>query len=138
MKKNGPNDVDYIYFYFIDTFHMKKYKHNKSLKTRKKNTRLKDAKTSIYETFNSWIRPINFFLDSLRPQSHKFWMEKNLPLLKYYLAFPSSYHFPALHGPITLIFDIYLYPIYIYIKYALTCIRSGSHSDSLIFIAWVS
>ena len=55
---------------------MKNHKCSKSVRTRKEKIRLKDVKTSICETFNSWLRPMNFFLNSLRPQSHKFWVEE--------------------------------------------------------------
>lgn len=76
VDKTKSDGFDHIRFYLVDTFHMKNHKCSKSVRTRKEKTRLKDVKTSICETFNSWLRPMNFFLNSLRPQSHKFWIKE--------------------------------------------------------------
>ena len=82
------NAFDNIEFFLVDTFHMKNHKCHKNSRTRKEKKRLKNVRTSICEAFNAWLRPMNFFLNSLRPHSHKFWVQEaitfynaNLPSL---------------------------------------------------------
>lgn len=66
-----------IKLYLVDAFHMKNHKCSKCKRTRKEKKRLKGISTSVCETFNAWLRPLNFFLNSLRPHSHKFWVEES-------------------------------------------------------------
>ena len=70
------NAFDNIEFFLVDTFHMKNHKCHKNSRTRKEKKRLKNVRTSICEAFNAWLRPMNFFLNSLRPQTHEFWVEE--------------------------------------------------------------
>ncbi len=55
---------------------MRNHKCEKSVRTRKDKARLKNVRTSACEMFNAWLRPMNFFLNSLRPHSHKFWLQE--------------------------------------------------------------
>ena len=65
-----------IKYYMVDCFHMKNHRCSKSTWTPKEKKRAKNVRTNMSETFNAWIRPLNFFLNSLRPHSHKFWVEE--------------------------------------------------------------
>ena len=40
--------------------------------------RAKDVRTNMSESLNAWVRPLNFFLNGLRPASHRFWVEEML------------------------------------------------------------
>lgn len=70
------NAFDDIKFFLVDAFHMRNHKCRKNSRTRKEKKRLENARASICETFNSWLRPVNFFLNKFRPRSHKFWAQE--------------------------------------------------------------
>ena len=72
---HGFDKINFYLVNLVDTFHMKRHTCNKAMRTRKDKTRLKGVNRSICEIFNAWLRPMNFFLNSFRPQSHKFWVE---------------------------------------------------------------
>ena len=76
VMKNKSAGFDAIKFYLVDTFHMRNHKCEKSMRSRKDKARLKNVRTSACEIFNAWLRPMNFFLNCLRPQSHKFWVQE--------------------------------------------------------------
>ena len=67
-----PHEIKY---YMVDCFHMKNHRCSKSTSTTKNKKRVKTVRTNMSETFNAGIRPSNFFLNSLRPRSGKFWVE---------------------------------------------------------------
>ena len=76
VKKYECEGFENIKYYMVDCFHMKNHRCSKSTWTPKEKKRAKNVRTNMSETFNAWIRPLNFFLNSLRPHSHKFWVEE--------------------------------------------------------------
>jgi hypothetical protein len=65
-----------IKYYMVDCFHMRNHRCSKSVWTRKEKQRVKTVRTNMSESFNAWLRPLNFFLNHVRPHSHKFWVEE--------------------------------------------------------------
>lgn len=58
----------------------RKVRHKRQKRTLKKAEakRLKNSRTNMAEVFNSWIRRKNFFLNSMNPHSHRFWVEERI------------------------------------------------------------
>ena len=69
----GFEDIKY---YMVDCFHMRNHRCSKSVWTRKEKQRVKTVRTNMSESFNAWLRPLNFFLNHVRPHSHMFWVEE--------------------------------------------------------------
>jgi hypothetical protein len=69
--------IDYV----IDHFHKKNHKCEKKAWTPAQKRRLNQVNTSCFEQFNAFLRRYNFFLNSLRPSSHRFWVSE---LAKYF------------------------------------------------------
>ena len=76
VKKQHCKVFQNIQYYMVDCFHMRNHRCSKATWTAKEKKRVKNVRTNMSETFNAWIRPLNFFLNSLRPHSHKFWVEE--------------------------------------------------------------
>ena len=69
-----------IKYYMVDCFHMRNHRCSKSVWTRKEKQRVKTVRTNMSESFNAWLRPLNFFLNHVRPHSHKFLGGRSYPL----------------------------------------------------------
>lgn len=67
-----------IKYFVIDEFHQKNHKCAKKKWTTAEKKRLEDVPTNTCEMFNSWIRQLNHFLNSLRFSSHRFWVQEAL------------------------------------------------------------
>ena len=76
VMSRGLSEFDGIRDFLVDTFHMKNHKCAKSTRTRREKARVKGVNTSVCEILNAWLRPLNFFLNHVRPHSHKFWVEE--------------------------------------------------------------
>ncbi|CAE7354716.1 unnamed protein product [Symbiodinium natans] len=74
VKKNHPDVFSDIKYYVVDAFHAPNHKCSKRYWTGAVKRRCQNVRTNIPEIFNAWIRSLNFFFNSLRPHSHKFWV----------------------------------------------------------------
>jgi hypothetical protein len=89
-KKYASLDFQGIEYYMIDVLHQQNHKCTKRTWTRREKKRMEGVRTNMAESFNAWVRPLNFFLNGLRPHSHRFWVQemcvfyndhlKNVPL----------------------------------------------------------
>ena len=73
VKKNYPDVFSDIKYYVVD-FHALNQTCSKRYWTGAVKRRCQNVRTNITEIFNAWIRSLNFFFNSLRPHSHKFWV----------------------------------------------------------------
>ena len=83
VKKRSYKFLLGVKYYVIDIFHMPNHKCSKRKWTRREKKRMRGVRTNMSESFNGWIRGFNFFLNSLRPHSHRFWLEE---LCRFYNA----------------------------------------------------
>ena len=74
VKRNGSDAFNDIKYYVVDAFHAPNHKCSKRCWTGAVKRRCQNVRTNIPEIFNAWIRSLNFFFNSLRPHSHKFWL----------------------------------------------------------------
>ena len=74
VRKNQTEGFEGIKFYIIDEFHRRNHKCSKRVLTRREKARVQHVRTNTSEMFNAWVRPLNFFVNGLRPHSHKFWV----------------------------------------------------------------
>ncbi|CAE8735266.1 unnamed protein product, partial [Polarella glacialis] len=74
VKNHKYDAFGTIKHFVIDKFHMKNHKCSKNKWTRSEKSRCKGVNTSQAEQFNAWMRGLNFFLNGLRPASHRFWV----------------------------------------------------------------
>ena len=65
-----------IRYWLVDLFHCKNHLCNKKEWSPCERRRCKHIRTNMSESFNAWIRPLNFFLNSLNAHSHKFWVRE--------------------------------------------------------------
>ena len=65
-----------IKFWVIDAFHCPNHTCDKCVWSTAEKRRCKSVRTNVSESVNAWVRSLNFFLNSLRPLSHIFWMEE--------------------------------------------------------------
>ena len=65
-----------VKYFCIDYWHRCNHKCSKRTLTRRESNRMKGVPSAYAESFNSWIRPFNFFLNNLRPSSHRFWVDE--------------------------------------------------------------
>jgi hypothetical protein len=89
VLKNFSAEFKGVKHYVVDRFHRHNHKCAKKKYTRSEDRRLKGVNTSIAEIFNAWMRPLNFFLNGLRPQSHRFWVEESILFYNAHVA-PSN------------------------------------------------
>ena len=61
VKKRHQDIFKDIKCYMVDCFHMKNHRCNKSVWSRQEKARVKNVRTNLCESFNAWIRPLNFF-----------------------------------------------------------------------------
>lgn len=76
VQKHAGDAFDGVKYYLVDCFHMRNHTCSKSSWSRKEKQRVQAVRTNMCESFNAWLRPLNFFLNSLRPQTHEFWVEE--------------------------------------------------------------
>ena len=74
VEKHKEDGFDAIKFYIIDEFHRRNHTCKKRRLTKREVARSHGVRTNMSEIFNAWLRPLNFFLNGLRPHSHKFWV----------------------------------------------------------------
>ena len=74
VKKNHPEDYKDVKDFVVDHFHKKNHVCQKKRWTRRQKRLLKGINTSCCEQFHAFLRRFNFFLNSLRPSSHRFWV----------------------------------------------------------------
>lgn len=67
-----------VRYYLIDEFHRPNHKCQKRTLKKAEAKRLKNVRTNMAEVFNAWIRRKNFFLNSMNPHSHRFWVEESI------------------------------------------------------------
>ena len=60
----------------IDLFHLPNHKCHKKTWSRAEKKRFRGIRSSLCESFNNWIRKKNFFLNHLKPKTHRFWVEE--------------------------------------------------------------
>ena len=75
-KKHNAAAHSSVRTWVVDKFHRKNHKCKKRTWTKAQQRQLKDVNSSFSEIFNGWCRPLNFFLNRLRPSSHRFWVEE--------------------------------------------------------------
>jgi hypothetical protein len=73
-RKRYPTNYASLRDFVIDHFHKRNHKCEKKEWTKGQKQRWKGINTSACEQFNSYLRRYNFFLNSLRPSSHRFWV----------------------------------------------------------------
>lgn len=76
VKKKGGRCFKRIKFYVIDKWHRRNHKCSKKKLTRAEKARCKNTRTNMSESFNAWMRGLNFFLNGLTPSSHRFWVDE--------------------------------------------------------------
>ena len=75
-KRNAPKVFKRIKYFVIDPVHQVNHKCSKKKWTQREHKRMKKVRSNMAESFNAWIRTYNAFLNSLRPHSHRFWVEE--------------------------------------------------------------
>ena len=65
-----------IHYYVVDAFHASNHKCEKKTWTPSEQRRCRNVRTNVLESLNAWARGLNFFLNNLRPKSHRFWVEE--------------------------------------------------------------
>ena len=76
IKKRRYSQFDSVKYYIVDVFHAPNHLCSKRKWTPPEKTRCKLVRTNIAESFNAWIRSLNFFVNGLRPHSHRFWIRE--------------------------------------------------------------
>ncbi|CAK0811042.1 unnamed protein product [Prorocentrum cordatum] len=71
---HAPEAFAAVKYWVIDKFHRKNHVCSKCVWTHREKIRCKGIPTSASESFNAWIRVVNFFVNSMRPASHRFWV----------------------------------------------------------------
>ena len=69
-------NVKHYIHYIVDAFHHRNHKCSKQKLTVPQKRRCSRVRTNMSESFSAWIRPLSFFVNSLRPHSHAFWIEE--------------------------------------------------------------
>ena len=72
-KKYHAKLVANVRHFVIDAFHCPNHTCKKRVWTAAEKKRCKNVRTNVSETFNAWARGLNFFVNNLRPLSHRFW-----------------------------------------------------------------
>ena len=75
QKKHAP-DFSPLRYYVVDAFHAPNHKCSNSTWTAVEQSHCRNVRTSVSESFNAWLRRLNFFLNNLRPKSHRFRVEQ--------------------------------------------------------------
>ena len=75
-NKVAPKTFAKVKHWLIDWWHLKNHKCSKQKWMKKQEARCKNIRNNMAESFNSWIRALNFFLNGLRPHSHRFWVRE--------------------------------------------------------------
>ena len=76
VKRHCPTLFSNVKHYVIGKLHCRNHKCSKRVWTRAEKRRMGTLPSELAETFNAWIRSYNFFLNSLRPASHRFWVNE--------------------------------------------------------------
>ena len=76
IKKRRYSQFDSVKYYIVDVFHAPNHLCSKRKWTPREKKRCKLVRTNIAESFNAWIRSLNFFVNGLRPHSHRFWIRE--------------------------------------------------------------
>jgi hypothetical protein len=78
--KHHPATYKFVRYWVIDEWHRRNHKDScpKRELTNSEERRLRNVNTSCCEQLNSFARRYNFFLNSLRPASHRFWVHEIL------------------------------------------------------------
>ena len=75
-KKHHGHAFSCVRHWVVDAFHCPNHTCSKQAWTAAEKRRCKDVRTNVSESFNAWVRGLNFFMNGLRPLSHRFWMEE--------------------------------------------------------------
>jgi hypothetical protein len=75
-KKRSPKKFAKVKHWIIDWWHLKNHKCAKNKWTRAQKKRCAKVRSNMAESFNAWIRSLNFYLNGLRTFSHRFWVEE--------------------------------------------------------------
>ncbi|CAE7239170.1 unnamed protein product [Symbiodinium sp. CCMP2592] len=75
-RKKHATDFNSSRYYVVDAFHAPNHRCSKSTWTPAERRRCRNVRTNVSESFNAWVRSLNFFLNNLRPKSHRFWVEE--------------------------------------------------------------
>ena len=92
VKKRRPATYSGVKHFIVDEFHRCNHTCCKKCLTRAEKARMKGVPTTISEMFNSWIRRLNFFLNGLRPASHRFWVTEAITFYNANLKDMPIYH----------------------------------------------
>ena len=65
-----------IKYWVVDVFHAPNHRCEKRTWTKKEQRRCSTVRTNVAESFNAWIRTLNFFANGLRPHSRRFWIRE--------------------------------------------------------------
>ncbi|CAE7031267.1 unnamed protein product [Symbiodinium sp. CCMP2592] len=76
VRKHHPDSFPSVKHFIVDAFHRRNHKCSKRELTVSQKRRCNRVRTNMSESFNAWIRALNFFVNSLRPHSHAFWIEE--------------------------------------------------------------
>eukprot|EP00959_Pyramimonas_sp_CCMP1952_P458687 9477040-Pyramimonas_sp.AAC.1 len=76
VQKNHAAFFRNVTYFLIGKFHLKNHERSKRKWTKAEATRAKGLPPELPEIFNSWIRSANFFLNAVRPASHRFWVSE--------------------------------------------------------------
>ena len=76
VRTHDANAFKGVKHMIVDSMHGRNHKCKKSKLTRAQKARSTGVNTTIAESFNAWIRSANFFLNYLRPSSHRFWVDE--------------------------------------------------------------
>ena len=76
VQRTDPETYKNIKYWVIDKFHRCNHKCSKRIWAMRETRRMNGVPSSMSEIFNSWVRQLNFFLNSLNPMSHRFWVEE--------------------------------------------------------------
>lgn len=78
VRKNKRPKFRRIKYFVIDKFHRGNHRCKKRTLTREETKRCKKLRTNMSESFNAWMRRLNFFLNGLNPASHRFWVWESI------------------------------------------------------------
>jgi hypothetical protein len=90
VDKNDAEAFKHVKYYIVDFCHRCNHKCSKRKLTAAEKRRSKNVNTAIAESFNAWIRAANFFLNGLRPSSHRFWVDEFIRFYNVHCAKPGG------------------------------------------------
>ena len=75
-KKHHSKIFGGIRCWVVDAFHCPNHNYHKQTWNFAEKRHCKEVRANVSESWNSWVRALNFFMNGLRPLSHRFWMEE--------------------------------------------------------------